>query len=324
MAATQQLCVPWRKLLDWVQQQIDTEAETGQPIALTRLQLEAVSHLIPFNEEPNVSDKDYVSLLLQSTQSRRLGPPTFTNPEPVSMPIDGHFEPRWQCFCDIRSVGKFPRLGYGMSTTQPAPWFQSKKNAKQFAAKQALDFLSLTPSTVHSGPSLLDKRPWPTTPHEKVSRPKWEPAPMGSLAPPSSSLAPMPSAMPSSVPSLTTSAPSIPLPPPTTSTLSAPDANSASSKNQTVFEQVAALAGRMGIDSPSYKIEPDPAGGDTFCGRPIFRNGGRVPLELGMVKGAESPSQAKMRVAEEVLTWLDEEMQRRQAVFQNIWSKASE
>lgn len=65
MAAAQQLCVPWHKLLEWVQQQIDLEAETGQPIALTRLQLEAVSHLIPFNEEPNVSDKDYVSLLLR-------------------------------------------------------------------------------------------------------------------------------------------------------------------------------------------------------------------------------------------------------------------
>ncbi|KAG5949298.1 hypothetical protein E4U53_005921, partial [Claviceps sorghi] len=117
-SAQHPICVPWDKLLTWVQQQMASEMQTGRPVALSRLQLEAVSHLVSFNEEPDVSDKDY---------ARRLSAPVFANPEPISMPVDGHFEPRWRCICTVESVGEFPCLGYGMSATQPAPWFQSKK-----------------------------------------------------------------------------------------------------------------------------------------------------------------------------------------------------
>lgn len=57
--------VPWDKLLLWVQQQIAHEMQTGQAVALTRPQLQALSQFVSFNEEPDVGDHDYVSLLMR-------------------------------------------------------------------------------------------------------------------------------------------------------------------------------------------------------------------------------------------------------------------
>lgn len=58
--------VPWDKLLLWTQRQIALEMQTGQPVALTRPQLQALSQFVSFNEEPDVSDGDYVSLLMRT------------------------------------------------------------------------------------------------------------------------------------------------------------------------------------------------------------------------------------------------------------------
>ncbi|KAG6013163.1 hypothetical protein E4U43_007463 [Claviceps pusilla] len=306
-AAQQAICVPWDKLLSWVQRQMASEMQTGRPVVLSRLQLEAVSHLVSFNEEPDVSDKDYVSLLLQSTQASRLSAPVFSNPEPVSMPVDGHFEPRWQCICTIESVGQFPRLGFGMSATQPAPRFQSKKNAKQFAAKQALEFLAQAPGPMQAAPLVLDKRPLPPSPQTKSSRPKWAPTPAPAPGPvhllAASSIPPPPSAARANYP-----------PEPVINTWS---------KKPSIFEQVALSTGRLGIDSPVYRVEPDPAGGNLFCGRPVFKNGGHVPFNLGFVSGVEGEAQAKRRVAEEVLAWAEGELRRRHDIFKSLWGEAT-
>ncbi|GAB0136683.1 hypothetical protein EsDP_00004976, partial [Epichloe bromicola] len=290
-----QICVPWDKLLTWVQQQIAAEMQTGQPVALTRSQLEAISEFISFNDEPDVSDKDYVSLLLQKTQSRRLLAPVFANPEPVNMPVDGHLEPRWRCSCTIQSYGEFPRRGFGFSAGQQAPLFQSKKNAKQFAAKQALDFLSHSPGSKSSVIPVLNQIPsLPSSLPQKRVSPKLE-------SPSKARLVHTPSPMASRANSEGSST-----------------SGTASPRQSSVFEQVSLLTGRLGVDSPSYRIEPDPAGGDYFCGRPIFKNGGRVPPDLGFVSGVAGLAQAKLRVAEEVLAWAEAELQRRQDIYQSL------
>jgi hypothetical protein len=79
----------------------------------------------------------------------------------------------------------------------------------------------------------------------------------------------------------------------------------------------------MAFDSPTYEIEPDPAGGDLFCGRPVFKNGVRIPPELGIVSGIAGQNQAKLKVAESVLEWLQSELKRRQATFDSLWSAAT-
>ncbi|KAG6004755.1 hypothetical protein E4U21_000785 [Claviceps maximensis] len=242
--AQHEIHVPWGRLLTWVQQQIDFEAQTGHPVALSRLQLEALSHLISFNDEPD--------------------------------------------------------------------------NAKQFAAKQALKFLSKDSVSVQPAPLGLDKRQLPPSPQAKSSRPKREHMPLAT------GLAPMPSLVASPVPSF-------PLPPPPQSPSTFPTANTnfaqgataTTGKKPSVFEQVAFVTGRLGIDSPNYSIEPDQAGADLFCGRPVFKNGGRVPINLGCVSGVKGQAQAKMRIAEEVLAWAEAELQRRQDIFQNLWGEAT-
>jgi len=94
-------------------------------------------------------------------------------------------------------------------------------------------------------------------------------------------------------------------------------------KKPSVFEQVGLLTTRLGMDSPVYRVEPDPAGRDLFCGRPVFKNGGRVPFNLGFVTGVEGQAQTKRRIAEELLAWAEGELQRRQDIFQNLWGEAT-
>ncbi|KAG5916759.1 hypothetical protein E4U53_004273, partial [Claviceps sorghi] len=161
-------------------------------------------------------------------------------------------------------------------------------NAKQYAAKQALDFLAQTP------PSVLYKRPLPPSPEKKSSRPKRDPAPTLAAPPTTSPL-----------PEITS------IPPGTTTT--------SLSKEPSVYERVARVANRLGIDSPIYRVEPDPAGGDLFCGRPVFKNGGRIPHDLGFVSGVPGQAQAKKRVADEVLAWAEGELQRRQDLYKSLW-----
>lgn len=72
-----------------------------------------------------------------------------------------------------------------------------------------------------------------------------------------------------------------------------------------------------------YSIEPDPQGGNLFCGRPVFKNAARVPSGLGVVSGVEGHMQTKQKVAEAVLGWLQSELQKRQDTFESLWSVAS-
>lgn len=97
-------------------------------------------------------------------------------------------------------------------------------------------------------------------------------------------------------------------------------ASEKSSPSPSIFEQVSSLTRRLGLDSPSYKIDQDPERPDMFCGRPIFKNGGRVPSQLGVVTGVAGSKHAKQQVAELVLVWLQTELQKRQDVYESLWS----
>ncbi|GAO13255.1 uncharacterized protein UV8b_03670 [Ustilaginoidea virens] len=176
--------VPWGKLLQWVQEQLVVEKETDQPAALTRLQLEAISHLVSFNEEPEVGNQDYVSLLIQKVQILRLSNPVFADELPVSLPVDGHFQFRWRCVCTLAPYGVFPRDGFGFAAGQQAPLFQSKKTAKQFAAKHALAYLSDALQTLTPN---LKKRPLQSSQAESP-----EPSPAGQAQQKKLSLSPGP------------------------------------------------------------------------------------------------------------------------------------
>ncbi|KAG8416734.1 hypothetical protein J3458_007296 [Metarhizium acridum] len=298
--------VPWDRLLLWVQQQIALEMRTGQPVALTRSQLEALSEFVPFNEEPDVSDQGYVSKLVEKVQALRLANPVWTDQGPTSIPMNGHFQPLWRCVCTVHPHGSFPREGFGFSAGEQAPFFQSKKNAKLFAAKHALSYLTQARSAAITPGKLL-----------RMGRPAISPLQLPKPHIPSpqdmqplskrqrlSANSPVPGTTPSKSP--WTSVPS-----------------TRSPSNSSVFEEVSSLCNRLALGSPTYKIEPDPAGHDVFCGRPVFKNDLRIPPDLGIVSGIAGEGQAKLKVAESVREWLQAELQRRQDTFESLWSTAS-
>ncbi|KID80009.1 uncharacterized protein G6M90_00g013750 [Metarhizium brunneum] len=298
--------VPWDKLLLWVQQQIALEMKTGQPVAMTRPQLEALSAFVPFNVEPDVSDQGYVSKLIEKVQSLRLANPVWTDQGPTSIPINGHFQPLWRCVCTLQHHGSFPREGFGFSVGEQAPFFQSKKNAKLFAAKHALSYLTQArPAAITPGKLLRMDRPAisPLQLPKPHIPPPLNVQPLGKRQRLSGN-SPVPEATPSK--SLRTSVPS-----------------TRSPSNPSVFEEVTSLSHRLALGSPTYKIEPDPAGDSLFCGRPVFKNDMRIPPDLGIVSGIAGESQARLKVAESVLEWLQAELQRRQDTFESLWSAAN-
>ncbi|RMJ12041.1 hypothetical protein CDV36_008300 [Fusarium kuroshium] len=86
-----------------------------------------------------------------------------------------------------------------------------------------------------------------------------------------------------------------------------------------IRERVALLAGQMNYGIPEYFIEQD---GETWRGRPIFRNDGRIPEGVGAVSGYADRQQAEDAVAEKVLEWLEQELQAKEAVFGKTLSQA--
>jgi len=87
-----------------------------------------------------------------------------------------------------------------------------------------------------------------------------------------------------------------------------------------VFKQVADLAGRLGLDAPAYRLEPDPQMPGFFDGRAVFRSGGRTPPEgVGAVTAVLGRREARVLVAEGVLAWLREEHRARDAMVQSLW-----
>lgn len=90
-----------------------------------------------------------------------------------------------------------------------------------------------------------------------------------------------------------------------------------------VHEQVVALTRRLGLETPSYEVHPDPLGEDYFRGRPVFKVGSpRVPPDVGVVSGIRGQAATRLRVAEHLLSWLRAEQQRREEVdFQSMWGR---
>ncbi|POR34029.1 Uncharacterized protein TPAR_05694 [Tolypocladium paradoxum] len=290
--------VPWDRLRAWIDAQEAVERERNSPAPLSQAQLEAISMLISFGNEPDVGDRDHVSALMQTIQGRHLMAPTFVDDEPISMPVDGHFKLMWRCVCSVEGFGSFPRERYGVEAGKQPPSFQSKKNAKRYAAKHALQCVrdSPHPGTLSSAPANkrtgagLSPSPARPSPARRITR---ETSPQRASQT-SESAAPDPQ-----------------------SGNGGPDGDEAAS----VFRQISALATRLGLESPCFRIEPDDGMPNFFSGRPVFQRGGRIPPDLGVVSGVLGKRQARMQMAEKVLEWLQEEERNREDIVNSLWTK---
>ncbi|KAH0494264.1 hypothetical protein TgHK011_000890 [Trichoderma gracile] len=98
--SAQGLSVPWDRLKQWIAEQESAEQQGLKP-PMTKPQLAALSHIVKFvDPEPDVSDQDYVSLLMQYTQAKRYPAPSFTD-QGLDVPVEGNFVIRWRTTCHL-------------------------------------------------------------------------------------------------------------------------------------------------------------------------------------------------------------------------------
>ena len=89
--------------------------------------------------------------------------------------------------------------------------------------------------------------------------------------------------------------------------------------SSSIFRDVSAISTRLGIESPSYLVEPDADNAGFFTARPVFKKATHVPVDM-TVTGVQGHKQAKQRAAELAWDWMDSELQKRQAVYKNLWA----
>ncbi|RDA84516.1 hypothetical protein CP532_1498 [Ophiocordyceps camponoti-leonardi (nom. inval.)] len=296
--------VPWNRLRAW----IDEQEEQGQ--SLTKTQLEALSRIIPFCEkEPDVSGGNFVSLLTELVQARRLPTPTFVD-EAITVPVDGHLMQRFRCVCSVAEYGSFPDLEEG---GREAPVFQNKKDAKQFAAKHAFDYLKQhtesqkTPQAKRTSPRRLSPAA-PSTPHPSQRRKQHHQKQADDDHPPASASSSTPSASRKDALASASS---------TAEKIEEDDDDD----GEAMIRRASDLAARMGFGTLSFAIEPDPELENFFHGRPVFsQSGGCVPADVAVVTGVLGKKQARVQVAANVFIWLEAKAKEKRTTFANLFS----
>ncbi|KAI6785797.1 uncharacterized protein J7T54_006136 [Emericellopsis cladophorae] len=283
---------PWDRLRAWIDDKEREERTFDRPARLTQRELTAISNLVPLIEEPDISGKDHVSALHYAAQTKQCSMPTFED-ESVTVSMNGIVEAKWRCYCTIGPQGTFPSQGFGLDETDEAPIFATKKNAKQFAAQQALAFLSnrapITSTATAAAAASLPKRAElsqaasPSLPQAKKSRTDAGPAEAAQAV----------------------TAPA--------------DETTASS----VHERVVYLSKRLGLQPPVYETPPLIGMPNFFSGRTVFPPGadGRIPDNVLVVNGVLGKQQAKDQLARQVCDWMEREFQVRQEISQRLWPK---
>lgn len=85
-----------------------------------------------------------------------------------------------------------------------------------------------------------------------------------------------------------------------------------------IFNAVSTLANRLGLDQPTYEVQPDGDEAGIFRGRARFRLGAKVPENIGEVRDVNGKILAKTLIAEQVLSWLQEEDRIRQQTIASM------
>ncbi|KJZ78937.1 hypothetical protein HIM_01710 [Hirsutella minnesotensis 3608] len=307
-----QVRVPWHKLRAWIDEHVALEQEHNRPAQLSTVQLEALSLLIDLDDgEPDLGQRDYVSLLLNETQRRRLTAPVFTDRDPISVPVQGKSQLKWRYVCSLTGHGSFPRPEWGIEAGQQEPSFQSKRNAKRYAAKCALQYLQERLAKPAAAA-------FPSTTRDII-------APIGPPPSKRKTAATSPSPVPQS---RVSEAHRVQYPPPQSQPHASAAAGSESSssspgsdESQSVFQRVTSLAISLGFTSPQYHVQPEGDLSNFFSGRATFSPGDLVPSGVGVVSGVLGKKQARLQSAEQVLEWLEGEARRRAKIFENMFSQ---
>ncbi|KAF4335635.1 hypothetical protein FBEOM_10512 [Fusarium beomiforme] len=289
--------VPWDELIKFAEEKKAEEAKTGNPAQLSKQQIAAISHLIELVHDIEVEDF-WVSELNQYCQQKKITAPHFKQ-ETFNQQVSGTSVPRSRVFCSLPSENlQFPHEGRGYELGQEVPTFKKAQKAKNFAAMHALKYLR-------------NEEPAPRGSKRGSSGPQEPPAHTRVKTEEENSDGGVPTAIP-------------PCPgdkgvPAGTASPSAP----AATQGPSIRERVAGLSGSMGFGIPAYHIVQHSQGDDIWNGRPIFRNDGRIPEDMGVVTGIVGRQQAENLVVEKVLEWLEREEKTRSEQFSRIVDSTS-
>ena len=94
-----------------------------------------------------------------------------------------------------------------------------------------------------------------------------------------------------------------------------------STENPSIFECVARKARRLGMDQPRYNVVREDGtefSADLYRGQAEFRIGTKVPENVGIVRGILGKSEAKIEIAQQVLAWMQKELDNRHDMIKKI------
>ncbi|KAM0346883.1 hypothetical protein ACHAPU_005223 [Fusarium lateritium] len=290
--------IPWDQLIRFANEKKTEEEESGKPAQLNQQQIIAISQLIDLVQDIEVEDT-WVAELNQYCQQSKFSLPLFV-PETFNLQVYGTNVPRSRVTCILPSKGQtFPQEGYGYQAGQEVPSFKKAQKAKNFAAMYALKFLrgdGPSPRGSKRSASMTEESPA----HTRVKAEEDNSDGGASTAGPSLS-----SGKSAQAPTYSTVAP-------TTTT-----------QGPTIRERIAGLSGRLGFGIPEYHIEPDNTADGTWKGRPVFRNDGRIPEDMGVVTGVVGRQVVEDLVTQKVLEWLQAEEKLREEQYASIMNSIS-
>ncbi|KAM0251387.1 hypothetical protein ACHAP5_001696 [Fusarium lateritium] len=291
--------IPWDQLIKFANEKKAEEKKSGKPAQLNQQQIIAISQLIEVAQDIEIEDK-WVGELNQYCQQNKLPLPLFA-PETFNLQVYGTNVPRSRVTCILSSKHQsFPQEGYGYEAGEEFPSFKKAQKAKNFAAMHALRFLQgVGPSPRGSKRSASMTQESPDHIRVKADEDTCD----GGAS----------TASPSPLKGEDAQAPIFPTTVASASTTQGP----------TMRERIAVLGERLGFGTPEYYIEQSNTvdeDGETWMGRPIFRNDGRIPEGMGVVTGIVGRQQAEDLVAEKVLEWLQKEEKLREEQAASIGS----
>ncbi|KAH7162590.1 hypothetical protein B0J13DRAFT_615223 [Dactylonectria estremocensis] len=306
------------------------QREHGRPFPFSTAMYTALSIIMLPGTEPDLDNHNYIGDLQGKDKHSSLSGP---DEEETIDPSTG--QKRFRVWYNLPGVGgRFPRDGFGFNNGEAAPTFSQKKKAKQFAAKQAMAWLSgSSRSGIPSGSNVEDEavkeeEKWNCEDDYDVSmndndnaKGKGRDEVNGNggylRQPPSLQNSPERKKVKIGDAEEQNGASIAPSPQASRAfekPRSGANTNSSVNENEdaegaSLFKLIEKKCKILGIDPPTYKMKADGAG--LWSGQPSLWADGLMPENLGVVQDVSSKAQAKLDMTEQVFAWLVGEEQKR-------------
>ncbi|RYP36826.1 hypothetical protein DL767_003216 [Monosporascus sp. MG133] len=315
----------YSRLQEWILQQQEFEAKYSQPAPLTAAQRKLLSELeltvTPTPTEPEVGDTNWIGILLEYRAANQIYPGDsaveFSEEAAAASPARPSGPVRWRCKVRIEE-----RIEAPFPCAEP-PSFARKKDAKQFAARSAVEWLRANGHMPADGvkfpKAVVAAAVPPPPPQQQQQQAKMR------LASPGTGTFNNPSPGPSPGPSNGSSASTGSKRSPRSSLSTATEASSSASPPSSPFggderpaaHEVNELCKNLGCQPPRYVLTEDPQNQGFWSGYPEFDHHGpllaQLPAGAGRVKGAYGKKLARQQIAEGVLPHLRRAWDARQA-----------